>query len=309
MARKNKEPKEPKAKKVKEPKVKKVKEPKAKKVKKVRQPNMAPNNAAGEKKKYRVIGSPARVLAVAAVISLLLGLFLFKFYYQYYNFVDYVVGGIIALVGIFSLVAYFAKRMIDGVYRNEFAMGIICLGIGGWIILRSGDDYTFFLTVIGLLCALDGVIKLQYTLDLTRMGYKKWWLPLALSVLSIAVGVVILMDLLGGLEWAVKVSYVGLALCANAIFDIVTLVAIALRNRKASKAAEASAEEEGPAVEVEIVEEEELLPVLEEAFPASIPGEEPAAEAVEALVEEAPVEEIPAEEAPAPAEGTPAEAE
>lgn len=300
MARKNKEPKEPKAKKVKEPKVKKVKEPKAKKVKKVKQPKMAPNNAAGEKKKYRVIGSPARVLAVAAVISMLLGLFLFKFYYQYYSYADYIVGGVIALVGLFSLAAYFAKRMIDGVYRNEFAMGIVCLGIGAWIILRSGTDYTFFLTVIGLLCALDGVIKLQYTLDLLRMGYKKWWLPLALSILSIAVGVVILMDLLGGLEWANKVSYTGLALCANALFDIVTLIAIALRNRKASKAAAAeSAEEEGPAFEVEIVEEEEILPVLEEEFPASVPGEEPMTEAAEEAEEASAAEEPAAEEAPA----------
>ena len=288
MARKNKEPKEPKVK-----KAKKVKEPKVKKVKKTR---MAPNNAAGEKKKYRVIGSPARVLAIAAVISLLLGLFLFKFYYQYYSYVDYIVGGVIALVGIFSLVAYFAKRMIDGVYRNEFAMGIVCLGIGAWIILRSGDDYTFFLKVIGLLCALDGVIKLQYTLDLTRMGYKKWWLPLAMSILSLAIGVVILMDLLGGLEWAVKVSYVGLALCANTVLDIVTLLTIALRNRKAGKAAEAPVEPEAPAFEVEIVEEEEILPVLEECFPASVPGEEPmAAAAAEEVPAELPTAEEPVE--------------
>lgn len=295
MARKNKEPKEPKVKKVKEPKAKKVKKVKEPKVKKVKKSRMAPNNTAGEKKKYRVIGSPARVLAIAAVISLLLGLFLFKFYYQYYSYVDYIVGGVIALVGIFSLVAYFVKNMIDGVYRNEFALGIVCLGIGAWIILRSGDDYTFFLTVIGLLCALDGVIKLQYTLDLTRMGYKKWWLPLALSIVSLAIGVVVLMDLLGGLEWAVKVSYTGLALCANAVLDIVTLVVIALRNRKASKAAEAPVEPEEPAIEVEIVEEEELLPVLEESFPASVPGEEPVPVVTEEAPEAAPVAEETAE--------------
>lgn len=308
MARKNKEPEEPKVKKVKEPKAKKakkVKEPKAKKAKKVKEPKvkkvkktkMAPNNAAGEKKKYRVIGSPARVLAIAAVISLLLGLFLFKFYYQYYSYVDYIVGGVIALVGVFSLVAYFVKQMIDGVYRNEFALGIICIGIGGWIILRSGADYTFFLKVIGLLCALDGVIKLQYTLDLIRMGYKKWWLPLALSILSLAIGVVVLMDLLGGLQWATKVSYIGLALCVNAVLDVVTLVAIVLRNRKASKAAEAPEEAEAPAIEVEIVEEEELLPILEESFPASVPGEAPMAASAEisAAEEAAEAEEKPEE--------------
>lgn len=305
MAKKNKEPKEPKAKKVKEPKVKKEKKAKVSK--------LAPNSSAGEKKKYRVIGSPVRVLAVTAVISLLLGVVLYKLYYNYYSYIDYIVGGIIALVGIISLVFYFGKRMIDGVYRSEFALGLVCLGVGGWIILRSGTDPTFFLTVIGLLCALDGIIKLQYALDLARMEYKKWWLPLILSILGLAIGVVILMDLLGGLEWLYKVAYTGLALCVNGVLDLVMLLLVALRNRKASKAAEAAAipavaeipAADGPDFEVEIVEETEL-PAAEE-FPASIPGEaavpaaaevpaEVPAEAAGEAVAEVPAEEIKTEE-------------
>lgn len=296
MAKKNKEPK------VKEPKVKKakkVKEPKAKKIKKSR---MAPNNAAGEKKKYRVIGSPVRVLLVSAVLSLLLGIVLYKVYYTYYAYIDYIVGGLIALVGVVAMATYFCKRMIDGVYRNEFALGIICLGVGGYIILRSGTDATFFLTVIGLLAALSGVIKLQYSLDLIRMGYKKWWLTLAMSILSLAIGVVILMDLLGGLEWINKVMYTGLALLANGVFDIVSLICIALRNRKASKAAETEAvpalAEEGPAFEVEILEEP-APSVMTEDFPASVPGEEAGALMEEPAVLEAPAEEAQAEEAKA----------
>ncbi len=291
MAKKSKEPKAQKAKKVKEPKVKKEK--------KVR---MAPNSTAGEKKKYRVIGSPVRVLLISAVLSLLLGVVLYKVYYNYYAYIDYIVGGLIALVGVVALLTYFFKRMIDGVYRSEFALGIICLGVGGYIILRSGTDATFFLTIIGLLATLSGVIKLQYSLDLIRMGYKRWWLTLALSILSLAIGVVILMDLLGGLEWIDKVMYTGLALCGNAVFDVISLVAIALRNRKASKAADvaaipevtdASAAEEGPAFEVEIVEE--LPAVVAEEFPASIPGEE--AGALEAAEEPAAGGEAPAEDA------------
>lgn len=313
MAKKVKEPKAPKVKKEKEPKVKKakkekkvkekkikekkvkkVKEPKVKKASKQKRSKTAAN--AVEPRKYRVIGSPARVLAVAAAIGLVLGLFLFKFYSQYYSYVDYVVGGVIALMGLFSLAAYFVKNMIDGVYRNEFAMGLVCLGVGGYIILRSGNDYTFFLTVIGLLCALDAVIKLQYTLDLVRMGYKKWYLPLAFSLISLALSVVILMDLLGGLKWADKVIYTGLALCVNAVLDIATMILIALRNRKASKAAASLPEEvtvpAEPEIQVEIVPEEELIPAVMEEFPASIPGE--AAQVIPVpVVEEEPVDEDP----------------
>ncbi len=292
MAKKNKEPKAPKVKKVKEPKVKKAKKVKEPKVKKIKKSRMAPNNAAGEKKKYRVIGSPVRVLLVSAVLSLLLGIVLYKVYYTYYAYIDYIVGGLIALVGVVAMLTYFCKRMIDGVYRNEFALGIICLGVGGYIILRSGTDATFFLTIIGLLAALSGVIKLQYSLDLIRMGYKKWWLTLAMSILSLAIGVVILMDLLGGLEWITKVMYTGLALLGNALFDIISLICIALRNRKAGKAAELEAipevVEEGPAFEVELVEEEPLPVVIAEEFPASVPGEEAGAAEEEPVAEPLP---------------------
>lgn len=289
------------AKKIKEPKEPKVK--KTKKVKKAKVSKLAPNCSAGEKKKYRVIGSPTRVLALTTIVSLLLGLVLYKLYYNYYSYIDYIVGGLIALVGLISLISYFAKRMIDGVYRSEFALGIVCLGVGGWIVLRSGTDATFFLTVIGLLAVLDGVIKLQYTLDLARMEYKKWFLPLLFSILSLAIGVVILMDLLGGLQWLDKVAYTGLGLCANAVLDLLTLIVVALRNRKARKAAEAAAkhpaedlfpaieeqEEDAPDFEVEIVEQAEA-PAAEE-FPASVPGEEAPA----AVTEEAPAAEEPAQ--------------
>lgn len=277
----------------------KVKEPKEKKVKKAKRAKKEPKPL--ESCGSRIIGSPVRVLVVLAVISAIIGVALFQFYDAYKSYFDYMIGGLVILIGVISLIFYFAKRMIDGVYRSEFAIGILCIAFGLYVALNGGASFSF-LVIIGALCAFDGVIKLQYTLDLARMRFKAWWLPLIFSILGIAVGVVILMGLFGELFGEGEgASMTGLALCANALFDIICAIVIAVRNHKAKKAAKLAAnapavvEAEStaePEVEVEITELSEAECAAESAAePEAEPAEEAPAEQPEVMAEPAfPVE-------------------
>lgn len=265
----------------------KVKEPKEKKVKKAKRAKKEPKPL--ESCGSRIIGSPVRVLVVLAVISAIIGVALFQFYDAYKSYFDYMIGGLVILIGVISLIFYFAKRMIDGVYRSEFAIGILCIAFGLYVALNGGASFSF-LVIIGALCAFDGVIKLQYTLDLARMRFKAWWLPLIFSILGIAIGVVILMGLFGELFGEGEgASMTGLALCANALFDIICAIVIAVRNHKAKKAAKLAANapaavEAEPAAEPEVEVEITELPETECAA-------EPEAEAeAEAAAEEVPAE-------------------
>lgn len=255
----------------------KVKEPKEKKVKNAKRPKKEPKPL--ESCGSRIIGNPVRVLIILAVISAIIGVALFQFYDAYKSYFDYMIGGLVIVIGLISIVFYFAKRMIDGVYRSEFAIGVLCIAFGLYVALNGGASFSF-LVIIGAMCAFDGVIKLQYTLDLVRMRFKAWWLPLIFSLLGIAIGVVILMDLFGELFGEGEgASMTGLALCANALFDIVCAIVIAVRNHKSKKAKklaetqpvavaateiEAEAPADEPEVEVEITEETEV----EEEAPA-----------------------------------------
>lgn len=255
----------------------KVKEPKEKKVKNAKRPKKEPKPL--ESCGSRIIGNPVRVLIILAVISAIIGVALFQFYDAYKSYFDYMIGGLVIVIGLISIVFYFAKRMIDGVYRSEFAIGVLCIAFGLYVALNGGASFSF-LVIIGAMCAFDGVIKLQYTLDLVRMRFKAWWLPLIFSLLGIAIGVVILMGLFGELFGEGEgASMTGLALCANALFDIVCAIVIAVRNHKSKKAKklaetqpvavaateiEAEAPADEPEVEVEITEETEV----EEEAPA-----------------------------------------
>lgn len=291
----------------------KVKEPKEKKVKKTKRAKKEPKPL--ESCGSRIIGSPVRVLIVLAVISAIIGVALFQFYDVYKSYFDYIIGGLIIVIGVVSMICYFAKRMIDGVYRSEFAIGVLCIAFGLYVALNGGASFSF-LVIIGALCAFDGVIKLQYTLDLARMRFKAWWLPLIFSILGIAIGVVILMGLFGELFGEGDgAAMAGLALCVNALFDIICAIVIAVRNHKAKKAAKLAANAPAvvetepaaePEVEVEISEltepepEAEPAPESEEApAPEETPAEQPEAElSFPAETVEEPVEtaEAPAEE-------------
>lgn len=284
----------------------KDKQPKEKKVKPAKKAKKQPKPL--ESCGSRIIGSPVRVLIVLAVISAIIGVALFQFYEAYKSYFDYIIGGLVIVIGVISMICYFAKRMIDGVYRSEFAIGVLCIAFGLYVALNGGASFSF-LVIIGAMCAFDGVIKLQYTLDLARMRYKAWWLPLIFSLLGIALGVVILMGLFGELFGEGDgASMTGLALCGNAVFDIICAIVIAIRNHKAKKARKAAenaptvAEEPAgePEIEVELAEldESDEVPEVTEVTEVSEVSEAPEAE----------VEAAPAEEAEAPAETAEAEA-
>lgn len=269
----------------------KVKEPKEKKVKNAKRPKKEPKPL--ESCGSRIIGNPVRVLVILAVISAVIGVALFQFYDAYKNYFDYMIGGLVILIGVISIVFYFAKRMIDGVYRSEFAIGVLCIAFGAYVALNGGASFSF-LVIIGAMCAFDGVIKLQYTLDLARMRFKAWWLPLILSLLGIAIGVVILMGLFGELFGEGEgASMTGLALCANALFDIVCAIVIAVRNHKSKKAKK-------------LAESQPMVSVVTESEPeAETPAEEPEVEVEITEMDEAAPEDAPVVESSESAEEAP----
>lgn len=295
----------------------KDKQPKEKKVKPAKKAKKQPKPL--ESCGSRIIGSPVRVLIVLAVISAIIGVALFQFYDAYKSYFDYIIGGLIIVIGVVSMICYFAKRMIDGVYRSEFAIGVLCIAFGLYVALNGGASFSF-LVIIGALCAFDGVIKLQYTLDLARMRFKAWWLPLIFSILGIAIGIVILMGLFGELFGEGEgAAMAGLALCVNALFDIICAIVVAVRNHKAKKAArhpapvveEVAEPVAEPEVEVEITEMTEEPEMVEETAEMPEAAEVPAEETEAIPAPEFPAEEIaeaePAEDAAEPAEEPAAE--
>lgn len=251
--------------------------------------------AAPVTKKAAVFGHPVRNLIIAALIGIVLGVLFIVPQLQtiVYKYCCYAAGGILALVGIVYIILYFARKPVGGEYHYEFGCGIVAVLAGAYVALSNMlfansemvIDFMTIVQIVGIAMILDGVMKLQYTLDLGRMGYKKWWIGLIASILGLALGVftTFFTDYVNLVAYSVGVlamTVYGAAYCLNGVLDLVTMIVVAVRNRKANKAAAlAEAEEkvaaaaaQEPAVivpveEIEIAEEEPVVEAEAEAEP------------------------------------------
>ena len=291
-----------------------------------------------------VFGHPIRNMIVAAVASLLIGLAFILKPYEVSQYCGYGVGGLFAVVGLVYIILYFCHKPISGEYRSEFAIGLLALFAGAYVALSgmitggTGVGYVLAVRILGILVLGDGLLKLQYSVDIARMKFSAWWVVLIFAVLGLGVGVLTTTDFtttaigartspasflygLGSTLGLVSdkgnynnfysgMTMLGIGFCVNAVLDLAAMTVIAIRNHKARRE-EAIAEGTAMVAAVKQEELDEVLPVSElpenvvvvpAPEPAAIPVAEPVIPAP-ATAPEAPVIVEAAPEAPdAPAE-------
>ncbi|MCD7749333.1 MAG: DUF308 domain-containing protein [Oscillospiraceae bacterium] len=219
-----------------------------------------PLATASTAKKTGMLTNPIRNLIITALVSILMGVAFIAEPVLVYSYSGYFIGGVLGVIGIIYIIIYFARRPVSGVYRSEFCVGLIALLLGAYVafsgLITDGATVSILLStvvkILGVAVALDGILKLQYCLDLARMRFKTWWLALIMAVLGIALGVVIVLEYVYpvGIElfgtksdsgFASGMMALGIAFCLNGAFDICVMILVAVRNHKANKA-EAMAE-------------------------------------------------------------------
>ena len=152
-------------------------------------------------KRESIFGSPVRNLLITAIVAILLGVAFLVKPALVYTYCGYGIGGLIGLAGLIYIIIYFCRRPVSGEYRYEFGLGLIALLAGAYVALggylngngTSGLGFEILIKIIGILIAADGILKLQYTLDVLRMKYSGWWIILIVSLLGVALGVVTVM--------------------------------------------------------------------------------------------------------------------
>lgn len=217
-----------------------------------KQTNEADNGQSA--KRSGILTNPIRNLAVTALLCLILGVAFLAMPYFVRYYCGYVIGGLLCAIGLVYTVIYFLRKPVSGIYRSEFASGMVILAAGIYVIVASlrpdatGISITLrmIVTALGVLTAADGVLKLQYTLDLARMRFDAWWVGLFTSLPGLALGVLTATGLVddfgvrihaGRDDYLSAMLMLGVAFIVNAILDVITLTLVAVRNHIASKAA------------------------------------------------------------------------
>ena len=211
-------------------------------------------DAASPVKRSGISGDPVRNQVVLAAVCLGLGIAFLVQPEFIRDYCGFVIGGLLCAIGLVYAVIYFVRKTVDGVYRTELCSGLVLLAAGAYVITASfrpdaaGISITLRLivTAMGVLIAVDGALKLQYTVDLARMRFGAWWVGLLLSVLGMALGGMIMLGLVDGMGvhlglmgggFSGAMLSLGTGFILNALLDTGEAILVGVRNRLASKAA------------------------------------------------------------------------
>ena len=106
-----------------------------------------------------------------SVIYLALGVFLVAAPGVTLNVVCCLIGGTVLVCGVVQLVRYFTQK--DGMFFAPLTLffGILCLAIGGFLIVRSDIVLRILPVMFGLFVVFDSITRVQNALELRRCQY------------------------------------------------------------------------------------------------------------------------------------------
>lgn len=100
-------------------------------------------------------------------------------------------GVAMAAFGAVKLVGYFSRDLFRLAFQYDLEFGILLIALGVLVLLRTENVMDFICIAMGVAILADGLFKIQISIDSRRFGIRKWWLILALAILTGAVGLLL----------------------------------------------------------------------------------------------------------------------
>lgn len=163
-----------------------------------------------------------------SVLYIALGVFLLLRPSTALNVVCYALGAVVLACGVVQLVRYFAIER--GIFKSWLTLisGIVCLALGGFLVLRSDVVVRILPIVFGLFVIFDSLGRIQNAMELRRCGYGSWKGFLLLAALSIVLGCIMVRNPFGTMETLVMAIGVILVVegALNLLSALYTLLAV-----------------------------------------------------------------------------------
>ena len=167
-------------------------------------------------------------LILMSVLYLALGIFLLMVPGTALNVVCYALGAVVLACAVVQLVRYFVVER--GIFQSQLTLisGLVCLGLGAFLIIRSDIVVRILPIVFGLFVIFDSLGRIQNALELRRCNYDSWKGFLLLAVLSIVLGVVMILNPFGTMETLVMAIGVILIIegALNLLSALYTVIAV-----------------------------------------------------------------------------------
>ena len=131
-------------------------------------------------------------------------------------------GGILLLYGVFAIVGFCrAETRTARAASLALLLGIVAAAVGAVLLLQPALFQSILTIILGIYILIDGLLNLMRALELRRMEHGGWTVHLVLSLITVALGlVVVFRPMLAG---AALVQLIGASLVYSGAADLWTL--------------------------------------------------------------------------------------
>lgn len=177
-------------------------------------------------------------MLILSIAFIALGLLLLVMPETSLLWICYAFGAVVLITGIVCLVQYGRLRGSGFAAPFFLVAGVITAALGLFTLAQPQVVASFLPVVFGLFILIDGCSRIGTAIELARRQADRWWMMLLLSVLSIALGVLLLVNPFGAAVSVVMVC--GVLLIIEGVVNLSCVVYTAMELRTLDRMADAA---------------------------------------------------------------------
>lgn len=213
----------------------------------------------------RYVKSGMMLLSIAYIV---IGMMLLIMPQTSLLWICYAFGAVVLITGIVCLIQYARIRGTGFTAPFMLVGGVITAGLGIFTLAKPQVVASFLPIVFGIFIVVDGLSRIGSAIDLAKRKGQKWWVLLLLSIVSVALGILLVLHPFGAAVSVVMVCGILLIVEGAMNLGCILYAAMELRtlDRMAIAAANAAMSAIGDALdEAEAAESPADAPVVYDA--------------------------------------------
>ena len=222
----------------------------------------------------RYVKSGMMLLSIAYIV---IGMMLLIMPQTSLLWICYAFGAVVLITGIVCLIQYARIRGTGFTAPFMLVGGVITAGLGIFTLAKPQVVASFLPVVVGIFIVVDGLSRIGSAIDLAKRKGQKWWVLLLLSIVSVALGILLVLHPFGAAVSVVMVCGILLIVEGAMNLGCILYAAMELRtlDRMATAAANAAMSAIGDALdEAEAAESPADAPVVYDAESKDVSDEE-----------------------------------
>lgn len=131
-------------------------------------------------------------------------------------------GGIIMIFGLVKIIGYCSKDLYRLAFQFDLAFGILLIALGIILIIRTDAMVNLISSVMGISVLTDALLKIQISIDSKKFGIQKWWLILAMAILTGVAGFMLVFRPSESIK--VIIILLGISLITEGVLNLITIL-------------------------------------------------------------------------------------